>query len=192
MRLPSIQIHATSAKLGIQKTPTTIQMRQPMADMTMRQPHAQIDYQQRDTTIQIDQSEAFADAGLKPISRHIREWAEKGKQQALKATATIAQQGDQMMKIEQGGLVIPQIAKTNSEDPIREFNIGFMPSSASKVRIHYSSGKFQMDVKQQKPIIKIKPNQPVINVNPGKTNIYLKQKSSISFSVPGLNVDLQK
>ncbi|WP_066290378.1 DUF6470 family protein [Bacillus sp. FJAT-29937] len=192
MRLPSIQINATSAKLEIQKTPTTIQMRQPMADMTIRQPHAQIDYQQRDATIQIDQSEAFADAGLKPISRHIREWAEKGEQQAKQAIATIAQQGDQMMKIEQGGLVIPQIAKTNSEDPIREFNIGFMPSSASKVKIQYSPGAFHMKVDQQEPIIKIKPNQPVINVNPGKTNIYLKQKSSISFSVPGLNVDVQK
>lgn len=192
MKLPSIQISTVNGQIGISKDPTTVQMRQPMADMKMRQPHADVKYIQRDAKINIDQTEAFADAGLKHISRHIREWAEKGKQQVSKATATIASQGDQMMKIENKGSVIPQIAKTNSEDPMRDINIAFIPSSVSKVKINYTPGEFKVNAQPKEVEIEIKPNKPVIKVNPGNTNIYLKQKSAISFSVVGLNVDYTK
>ena len=88
-----------------------------MAEMTIRQPQADIQYRQKDAKIRIDQSEAFADAGLKPISQHIQEWAAKGRQQALKATAKAAKQGDQLMNIAKGGSdKIERIAKQNSED----------------------------------------------------------------------------
>ncbi|GLB60191.1 DUF6470 family protein [Cytobacillus sp. NCCP-133] len=192
MKWPQIQINAVSGKIGIQKTPTAIEMKQPMADMKIRQPHADVKYIQRDAEIKIDQSEAFADAGLKPISQHIQEWAAKGRQQVLKAMATAARQGDQMMKIENKGLVIQQIAKTNSENPMREFNIGFIPSSPSRVKIHYTPGEFKVNAAPKGAEIQINPNQPQIKVRTGSTKIYLQQKPSISFSMPGLNVDYKK
>lgn len=192
MKLPQIQINAVTGKIGIQKTPTAIEMKQPMADMKIRQPHADVKYIQRDAEIKIDQSEAFADAGLKPISRHIQEWAAKGRQQVLKAMATAARQGDQMMKIENKGLAIPGIAKTNSENPMREFNIGFIPSSPSRVKIHYTPGEFKVNATPKRAEIQINPNHPQIKVRTGSTKIYLQQKPSISFSVPGLNVDYKK
>lgn len=193
MKLASIHISTVSAKLGVQKEPTSMEIRQPMADMTMRQPQADIQYRQKDAEIRIDQSEAFADAGLKPISQHIQEWAAKGRQQALEATAKAARQGDQLMNIAKGGSgTIQRIAKENSEDPIREVNIGFMPSSPSRVKIDYIPGELDIKINQKSPEIEIKPNYPIIKVRPGDTDIYLKQKPSILFSVVGLNIDYKK
>ena len=134
MNLASVQITNIDGQLAARRTPTTLEMKQPMADMTIRQPQAEIQYSQKDAKLLIDQSEAFADAGLKPISRMIQEYAEKGRQQVLKATATMAKQGDQLMNIAKESGTIQRLAKENSEDPIRDFNIGFIPTSASKVK----------------------------------------------------------
>ncbi|WP_077214811.1 DUF6470 family protein [Bacillus dakarensis] len=193
MQLPSIQISTTTAQLAVKSELPTIKMRQPMADMTIKQPQADIQYIQKDAKLHIDQSEAFAEAGLKPVSRVIQEWAEKGKQKALQATARMARQGDMMMDLAKGGKnMIPQIAKQNSQDPVRDFNIGFVPSSASSVKINYIPGEFHVKVNQNSPEINIIPNQPQINIHLGSTEIYLKQKSSISFSIVGANIDYKK
>ena len=140
----------------------------------------------------IDQSEAFADAGLKPVSRMIQEYAEKGKQQVLKAMATTAKQGDQLMNIAKESGTIQRLAKENSESPIRDFNIGFVPSSTSKVKKTYIPGELHVKIEQRTPEVKIKANQPIIKVNPGDLEIYLKQKPTLSFKMVGLNVDYQK
>ena len=119
----------------------------------------------------------------------IQEYAEKGRQHVLKATATIAKQGDQLMNIAKGGSdTIQRLAKENSENPIRDFNIGFVPSSASKVKKTYIPGELHMKIDQRTPEVKVKANQPIIKVNPGNLEIYLKQKPSISFTIVGLKI----
>lgn len=192
MQLPQIRIESVSAKLGIQQSPTRIEMKQPKGELDIRQPQADIKYEKTDALIQIDQTEAFADANLKHINRRIEEWATKGKQHVLKAIATMVRQGEQYMKIEKGGNMIPQIARTNSETPTKEFNIGFVPTSLSKVKINYSPGDFQAIIKQNTPEISAKTHEPIIKVKPGNLNIYLKQKASMSFSVIGGNIDKSK
>lgn len=189
MHLPQIQINSTSAKLGIQRNPTQIEMKQPKGDMSIRQPQADIRYENHEGTLQIDQTEAFADANLKHINRRIEEWAKRGQQHVLQTIAKIVKQGDQLMKIEKGGSMIPQIARANSEPEHKGFNIGFMPSSVSKVRINFEHGDLEIKIKQNTPKIETKMNEPIITVKPGDLQIYLKQKASMSFSVPGLNVN---
>ena len=192
MKLASVQITNFDGRLAARRNPTILEMKQPMADMTIRQPQAEIEYYQKDAKLLIDQSEAFADAGLKPVSRMIQEYAEKGKQQVLKAMATTAKQGDQLMNIAKESGTIQRLAKENSESPIRDFNIGFVPSSTSKVKKTYIPGELHVKIEQRTPEVKIKANQPIIKVNPGDLEIYLKQKPTLSFKTVGLNVDYQK
>ncbi|UII55614.1 DUF6470 family protein [Cytobacillus spongiae] len=187
MQIPQLKVKAQPALLGVQYQPTQIEMRQPKAELFIKQPAADIRYIKNEGQLTIDQTEAFADAELKHIFRRNEEWAAKGRQQAMKAVAKAVQQGDQMMKIENKGSVLPQIAKTNSEPPNFEFNIGFIPSSASKVKIQYRPGSLKFDIKENAPEIQINPNKVTVNVNPGHTRIYIKQKSAISFQI-----DLQK
>lgn len=188
MRLPQIQIDSTMAKLAVQIRDMKIEMERINPEVQIRQPQADIKIEKIDGQLQIDQSEAFADANLKHVTRMTEEYAAKGKNHVLKSIATAVQQGDQLMKIESSGkTAIPQLAKTNSESSHVDFTSGQMPKS--KVKIHYSPGDVKVEIKQNTPEFKVKTHDLNFKVDPGDVNIYLKQKAEVTFSIPGLNIN---
>lgn len=190
MQLPRLELHNTFAKLGIKKRNATIQIRQPQAELTYNQPQPEVKMYKTKGKLTIDQTEAFADAGLKHPFRMTEEQFIKSKQKVLQALATKAAEGDRLMKIEyQSSSVIPQIAKNNSEPPQKEFNIGFVPSSMSKVKIHYEPSKIKMDVNLENFTLHVKPNKPIIKFNQGDLQIYLKQKANLQIQAVGAAVD---
>ena len=190
MQLPRLELHKTFAKLGIEKRNATLQIRQPQADLTYNQPQPEVKMHKTEGKLTIDQTEAFADAGLKHPFRMTKEQFFKSKQKVLQSLAAKAAEGDQLMKIEnQSSSVIPQIAKNKSESPQKEFNIGFVPSSMSKVKIHYQPSEIKMSVNLENFKLRVKPNKPIIKFNEGDLQIYLKQKANLRIQAVGAAID---
>ncbi len=191
MQLPRLELHNTFAELGINKRNATIQIRQPQADMSYNQPQPDVKMHKTKGKLTIDQTEAFADAGLKHPFRMTQEQFSRSKQKVLQAISAKASEGDQLMKIETQGSssVIPQIAKNKSEPAQKEFNIGFVPSSTSKVKIHYQPSEIKIDVNLENFKLRVKPNKPIIKFNQGDLQIYLKQKANLQIQAVGANIN---
>lgn len=190
MQLPRLELHNTFAKLGIEQRNATIHIRQPQADMSYNQPQPEVKMHKTKGKLTIDQTEAFADAGLKHPFRMTKEQFSRSKQKVLQSIGAKASEGDQLMKIEHQGLsVIPQIAKNKSEPPMKEFNIGFVPESTSKVKIHYQPSEIKIDVNLENFKLHVKPNKPIIKFNQGDLQIYLKQKANLRIQAVGANIN---
>ncbi|MBY0123467.1 DUF6470 family protein [Bacillus sp. S/N-304-OC-R1] len=190
MQLPRLELHNTFAKLGIEQSRSKISMRQPMADLKFTQPMPEVKIHTSKSKLEIDQTEAFADANLKNPLRVMNEWAAKAKQKMIQNIAQKANEGDRMMKIEgtrQNAL--PQIAKDKSQTPPKEVNIGFMPESMSKVKFRYQPSKVDIKVNFGKFRADVETHSPIIKFNQGDFRIYLKQKASLQINSVGATLD---
>lgn len=188
MQMPQIRLDSQPARIGIQTTNARTETKQPPADLSIEQPKADLTIETIPSKLTIDQTEAWADMDLKHISRRIEDAAQQGRKDWLEGIARRAQQGDELMKIENGGNPIAEHAKTNSVNPVKEFNIGFIPSAGS-VKINFEPAKVNIDVKPNKPIIETKPNKPIVDYYPGRVDISLIQRNELNINF--INIDIK-
>jgi hypothetical protein len=174
VKIPQIRLESTSGQISIQTRNAVNQIQQPKADLSIEQPKADLTMKTRPSKLTIDQSQARADVDLKSISRRWEEFAQKGYQDFLAGVARRAQQGDELMKIENGGNPIANQAKQNSQKPKKEFGLGFIPSAGS-VKIQYEPAKVEIEVQPNKPNINVKVNKPIYEYEPGKVDIHLQR-----------------
>jgi hypothetical protein len=194
MNLPQIRLESTLAKIAIETTPPMLEIEQPQAELDLQQPPAEMKIEKTPAKLTIDQTKAWEDMDLKHIFRRIEEFAQQGYEDWLEGMARVSRQGDELMRIENGGNPIAEQAKENSEDPIYEFNVGWVPSHFS-VKTNYEPTKVHIDVKVNKPINNTKINKPIINYTPGKVTIDLAQRNSlkidfVNFKFIGTNFEI--
>lgn len=185
MELAQIRLQSQNARIGIQTTKPVQEIQQPKADLSIEQPKAELTIQTIPGKLTINQTEAWADMDLKPISRRISEAADKGYQDSLEGIARRAQDGQELMKIEHGGNPIAQIAKRNSEGPELQFNVGWIPSHFS-VKTNYVPSEVDFEVKVNKPNINVGVNKPLHEYTSGKVNITLDQRQSLKVDFANL------
>jgi hypothetical protein len=190
MNLPQIRLESTLAKIAIETTPPVQEIEQSPAELDMQQPPAEIKIEKTPAKLTIDQTKAWEDMDLKHIFRRIEEFAQQGYEDWLEGMARVSRQGDELMRIEDGGDPIAEQAKENSEDPMYEFNIGWVPSHFS-VKTNYEPAKVHIDIEVNKPIIKTKINKPIINYTPGKVTTELAQKIDfVNLKFVGTNFEI--
>lgn len=185
MELAQIRLQSKNAKIGIRTTKPVQEIQQPKAELSIEQPKAELTIQTTPGKLTIDQTEAWADMDLKHISRRIAEAADQGYQDSLEGIARRAQEGNELMRIENGGNPIAQIAKRNSEGPELQFNIGWIPSHFS-VKTNYVPAKVDIQIKANKPIITANINKPNREYSPGKVDISLEQRQSLKIDFANL------
>nr|WP_304216814.1 DUF6470 family protein [Fredinandcohnia onubensis] len=185
MELAQIRLESKNAKIGIRTTKPVQEIKQPKADLSIEQPKAELKIETTPGKLTIDQTEAWADMDLKHISRRISEAADKGYQDSLEGIARRAQEGQELMTIENGRNPIAQIAKRNSEGPELQFNVGWIPSRFS-VKTNYVPAEVDIQVKVNKPIIKSSINKPIHEYSPGKVDISLEQRQSLKVDFANL------
>jgi hypothetical protein len=185
MQLPQIRLQSTFAKIAIETTPPMQEIEQQPAELDLQQPPTEIKIETTPAKLTIDQTKAWEDMNLKSIFRLIEEFAQKGYEDWLEGIARVSRQGDELMRIEDGGNPIPEQAKENSEDPIYDFNIGWIPSLFS-VKTNFEPAKVHIDVKVNKPISNAKIHKPIINYTPGKVTIKLAQRNSLKIDFVNL------
>lgn len=185
MELAQIRLESQHAKIGIRTTKPVQEIQQPKAELSIEQPKAELTIETTPGKLTIDQTEAWADMDLKHISRRIAEAADKGYQDSLEGIARRAQEGAELMKIENGGKPIAQIAKRNSEGPDLQFNVGWIPSHFS-VKTNYEPAKVDIQVKANQPITNAAINKPIHEYTPGKVDINLERRHSLKIGFANL------
>jgi hypothetical protein len=178
MQIPQIRVQSTPAILGIEKLNDKLEIKQPHAQMELQQPKAIMEMKRIPPKLNINQTQAWADMNLKSILRRNEEAAAEGNQAWMQYLAKTAQEGSELMKIENGGGAIAAQAKRNGQLPKHEFGLGFIPSPFS-VKLNYQPGDVQINVRPQKVISNITPQKPVINYQQGSVNYHLKQQNSL-------------
>lgn len=194
MLFPQIRLQSTSAKIEITIQKDNMFIEQPHADVNIQQPNAEMQIDRVPSKLTIDQTKARAEVGIKSAAQTIADAAQQGQQDVLQGIARRVHEGDELMKIENHGNAIADIAKNTPPIPQHEFELGFVPSIGS-VKIDYDPGSLTINWKINKPIIDIKANKPIINYTPGSVSVGMQTYQSLKMSVahlnvPGTNVEL--
>lgn len=185
MKLPQIRLQSTFAQIGLTIDKPVQHIEQPQAELTIEQPPAELSIERTRGKLTIDQSEAWEEMDLKSVFRRTEEFAEKGYEAWLAGMARVAQQGDELMRIENGGDPLTTQAEVNSVDEPFEFNIGWIPSPLS-VRFHYESSHLTFEWKQRQPVIQATQQKPTHNYIPGKVNVYVARDNELSVDFENL------
>jgi Family of unknown function (DUF6470) len=178
MQLPQIRVQSTPAILGIEKSNARLHIQQRHAQMELQQPKAIMEMKRIPPKLNIDQTQAWADMNLKSILRRNEEAAAEGSQAWMQYLAKTAQEGSELMKIENGGGAIAAQAKRNGQLPKHEFGLGFIPSPFS-VKINYQPGDTQINIQPQKVNSNITPQRPIVQYQQGNVSYHLKQQNSL-------------
>lgn len=129
-----------------------------------------------------NQTEAFADAGIKSVNRIIQEHAHEGYQAYLEGVGRRAGQGSELMRIEHDGNAIVQQAEANAYQSLKELGLTFIPGPFS-VQIEYEQGSVDIDVTTKSPRIHAQTRPVEINFIQGDTSIYMKEYPSLEITI---------
>ncbi len=187
MNLPQIRMESQFAKIGLQIDKPVQSIEQPPADLSIEQPRADLSIRQPHGKLNIDQTQAWEDMNIKTPSRFAEQIAQEGYNAWLSAVGRIAEQGDELMRIENGGDPLVSQAIVNGAIPTYDFNIGWIPSAFS-VKLNFEPGKLEINAQPNKPIIKATPNKPIHQYTPGKVNVYMQQFNSLKIDFINLTV----
>ncbi|MGP3561707.1 DUF6470 family protein [Geobacillus sp. BK01] len=182
MRIPQLTMEATYAKLAISTEPARLEITQPPAEMTIEQPPADMRIDSVPARLTIDQSQAWAAMNNKHVFQLIQDAADRGRQAALDYTAHVAAQGDELMRIENGGNPLAEQAAENSTNPPFEVNVALVPPPFS-VKVDYEPGRLTIDWNTHVPRIDVKPHPPVVRYEQGAVHIGLAQRPSLHIDV---------
>ena len=174
MQLPQIWIESQLAILGIQTKAAIQEIKQPHADIQIRQPKADIRIETSKGQLTIDQTQAWEDMKLYSPLRSIEVFAQNGKRGWLEGIARRAQEGNQLMKIENDGNTIADIAYQKVKPETLNYTIGWIPSHFS-VKTHYEPGDVDIQALPREPEINIIPQKPVISHTPGNVIYQMEQ-----------------
>ncbi|MFE1243048.1 DUF6470 family protein [Fictibacillus sp. NPDC058756] len=191
MNFPQLRMESTFGQIGLTSQKPIQEIEQLPAELTITQPKAEMNIERTPGKLTIDQTQAWEDMDLKPILRRIEEFAQNGYQDWLSGMARRSQEGDDLMKIENGGNPIAEHAMMNCESQMYDFNIGFVPSSFS-VKINYHPIDLRIDWKTHKPEIDVKINKPRHDYTPGVVRSEMRQWPSLKIEVIGLELDEKK
>ncbi|WP_044896020.1 DUF6470 family protein [Bacillus alveayuensis] len=185
MNLPQIRLQTQQAKINMTTTPPQQSIEQPQTELDLQNAKLEMEIERTPAKLTIDQTKAWEDMDLKHIFRRIEEAAQLGYEDWLEGIARRARQGDELMRIEEGGNPIADQAKVNSETPPKEFNIGWVPSHFS-VKIHYEPGDVNIKWRHERAIINAKINAPKMDYNPGKVEIQMAQYPDVKVDFENL------
>ncbi|MGX9133375.1 DUF6470 family protein [Rummeliibacillus sp. JY-2-4R] len=178
MDMPKLQLESTPARLGLNIQRPVQEIEQPPAQLDIQQPAAILAMSTRKPQLNIDTTEARADVDLMSSIRRTAEVASYSKQQALNGIGRRAEQGDELMRIENGGTPVASQATEWGYQPYSEIGIKFIPSYGS-VKLSFEPGKVDIQAQPQKVINNTKINKPIHQYTPGKVTAEMLQYPSL-------------
>lgn len=182
MQFPQLQIQTTRGILGLEITKPTQEIEQPRAQLNQQQPAGTLEMSTTKPQLSIDTTEARADLDLKSVFKRIDEYVQLGKQGALEGTARRAQEGQQMMQIENGGNPVVEIAKQTANPPPAPLGIRFV-GDRSKVQMSFQPGAVDIRWTPQQPVNDVRIKAPIHHYTPGKVTGQMEQWPSIQIDV---------
>lgn len=177
----TLRISTTPAVIGLQRTPLTMSIRQPDADLQIENRLPKVRINNTFTQVKIDQTQPFSEAGLKPVLEWAYESAQIARQAVGEYTASTVDQGNQMANVQTQADVVADTADNNAFGKfIRDYNVESMPKS--KPKIDFVDGKAEITIEEGESNISVLPNAPEIEFRRGRVDVYLQQKNSIAIT----------
>ncbi|AFQ45767.1 DUF6470 family protein [Desulfosporosinus meridiei] len=156
----------TQPKVEIETTPPTVEIYQPRGELT------------------IDQYPCRYSIGLKNIADFARDNAALGRQTAMDAIARIAQEGNQLARIESKTDAIVDIAANSALSEAPEITYAYIESP----EIHYQANPVQFNPKYGKVELNLKRGTIEGNYQPGSVNVQVTQYPSVEISFVDVKV----
>ena len=150
---PLIEITTVPIQIEMKTTNAKLDYARGTAEMEVSRDKGGLQIKSRPIRVNIDTFEARN--SITPTAvRSIEQAAQKGRQAAYTATATIAQQGKLMMETKLGEEVITKFAKDAYKENIRDVSLDFLPSvppeitwDVGEMNIRYEMDKLNFDWK---------------------------------------------
>src|SRR5690625_3396033 len=185
MKVPQIRMESQLARIGMQQQFASLKIEQPKADINVEQQAAKLEISAPLGQLIIDQSQAWEETHLMSTPRLIEKQGQEAIQIAAEGTARRAEQGTQLMKIEQDIDLIVQHAQENGFRQQKTLSLKYMPSPFS-VKIDYIPADVDLEVTTESPTINTKPNKPIISYEQGILDIYMEQYESLDIDYVNL------
>lgn len=176
------------ATIGMYTIPGKQRIEQPKATLTIEQPNAELTIQSKQAKVMIDQTLAWEDRNLMSTRRNIELYAEEGLRAVNEGTSRRAEQGTELMKIEQQQNAIVEQSLRNSFRQQRQISMKFIPRPFA-VKIDVEEAELEIDVQIQKPIIDAIPNPPIHEYIQGALNIYMEKYAELEIDFDHLFVE---
>jgi len=174
MNIPKLQIQTTKAQIGLDIQKPNQEIQQPKANLDLQQPKAKLLIETTKSKLLMDAFQAREDLDLKNARSRTTEIAQRSKQEVFEGITRRAQEGNELMRIENGGNPIASIAKNKGSQPYSGVNIKFIPS-ADSVKINFQPANIDIKVEPQKVINNSKVNKPIHHYTPGKVKVEIIQ-----------------
>lgn len=172
-----------TALIGLRTTPPKLEIHQPdIDDSSLKNTLPKVEMQSTQPQIRIDQTEPFAESGLKSVFRMQSEMAANARSQMLKDMGTNISQGNELADIQNKGNPIAEQADYNAFGR-NNFSFGMVTMPKSKPKIDVIEGRVDIQVKEGELQGKYKVQQPRINGVPGSLEIYLRQRNKLDIKV---------
>lgn len=182
MNIPQLEIQTTRGVLGLQIAKPIQEIEQPRATLSQQQPAAILEISTTNPQLSVDTTEARAEIDLKSVFKRSEEYAQLGKQGAMEGIARRAQEGQQLVQIENGGKVIADISKQNGNPPPAPIGIRFI-GNHSTIQVSIQPGTTNIKATPQKAVNDVQINKPIHNYTTGKVTGVMEQWPSIQIDV---------
>ena len=167
---PLIEITTVPIQIEMKTTNAKLEYARGTAEMEVSRDKGGLQIKSRPIRVNIDTFEARN--SITPTAvRSIEQAAQKGRQAAYTATATIAQQGKLMMETKLGEEVITKFAKDAYKENIRDVSLDFLPSvppeitwDVGEMNIRYEMDKLNFDWKFGQGDFKFTPGDVELTV----------------------------
>ena len=182
-----ISISHTWPKIGIQTQDAQLNLRNNgKTDHIISHTEPQIDITSTKSKVYIDQSQCFADAGLKGISDFANEYVQLGKQATMQYIQKRSQEGDSYANTQYGGRpILDNIA--NEMNQTLDYNIGLMPEHSPVIEIEPGV----LDIQLIEGKVNVEYNKVPVDAEyvPYQVKVYMEQEGSLEIQFVGSNFD---
>jgi len=185
-----LEMNSQRAQIGMKTTPPVQDIQQPHAELDLKTTHAKAQVEGTLPKVQIDQSQAFSESGLKGIVDFTSEIIQRAKSDMQNAMARAADQGNQLADIHNSTNVIAENADDNAWGQFEnEFGMVTMPSSRPEITV--IEGELDIQVQEGKVENNTRAQKPIVDYRRGKLDIYLKQRNSLEIRAVEDQFDLK-
>ncbi|WP_146816992.1 DUF6470 family protein [Halobacillus faecis] len=180
MNIPKLHIQSTQGKIGlhIQKPEQTIRQYKP--EQSIQQPEAEMNVRQRLGKLTVDQTNAWHNLDLKSVFVRTEELSGIARNRWLEGIARVSNEGDELMRIENGGNPMAAQAERNAG-----YDFTFDPGGKpvyDLLDINYQPQEAQIDIQRSKPVIETIKRDPEHYYRSGSVDITMNQ-------MPELQID---
>ncbi|SHG54307.1 hypothetical protein SAMN02745221_00451 [Thermosyntropha lipolytica DSM 11003] len=182
-----LRIEQEFARIGlnIQKPFLPLRTTLPKIELNIKKPELRLNNHL--PRVYIDQRRCFADMEKRTLDDFIRYYAERGREQVLKAIGDIAEEGDMLARIEEG-VRLEDVAEKGWGE-MADFNVTAIPKQppditweVKPVEVEFIPGEVELELVRGR----------VENLfTPGKVEVYLEQKNYIKIDWVGENLDIK-